>query len=106
MRLYRYHFFLSVALEHPGGRNRGGRAADDPMSNELGWRRRNAMALEIIGRGNDNARDCRYELGCRGRIHQATEANSDLYGVPDEILPPVLQEKLDMEVRVASRERG
>jgi hypothetical protein len=97
---------FSVALEHPGRRNRGGGAADDPMLNELGWRRRNAMAFEIIGRGNDNSRDCRDELGCRGRIHQATEVNSDVDSFPDEILPPVLEKKLDMEVRVARRERG
>ena len=38
-------------------------------------------------------------------LDQASQSDSDVDGVPDEILPPVLQQELEMEVRVPRRER-
>ena len=64
------------------------------------------MACEIIGRGHDNARDCRDELGRCSRIDQTAQPNCDIDGVSHGILPPVLQQKLHMEVWMSRRERG
>ena len=79
---------------------------DDAMSNEVFGRRRDAVAGEVIGRGHDDTRNRRDELRGRGRIDQATEPDRDIDRVPDEILPSVFQEELNVKVGMPSHEGG
>ena len=64
------------------------------------------MALEVLRGGHDDSRDRGNELRGRARVRQPPEPYRHIHGVPDEVLPPVPELKMDMKIRVSLYEGG
>ena len=97
---------LAVSFESPGRRDRGGRACDDAVPDKLVGCLRSPVASEVFRRRDGDTRDHGDELRGGCRVRQSAEPYGDVDRVPDEIVPPVAQLKLDTQVRVPLGECG